>query len=109
MGFLHSLCRIFQIQPYHYIADMFDVVSEYLGSLEENTGKYLLLIFYDFDNLSREILENIRLLMNYQMDSEERFSLVMSGTEKLQTLLREYAHTALPAEDCILSSVTPLL
>ncbi|MHC9543351.1 MAG: ExeA family protein [Vulcanimicrobiota bacterium] len=94
VGFLRSLCRIFQIQPYHYIADMFDAVSEYLGSLEENTGKYPLLILDDCDNLSREVLENIRLLMNYQMDSEERFSLVMSGTEKLQSLLREYAHTA---------------
>ncbi|MHC9540663.1 MAG: AAA family ATPase [Vulcanimicrobiota bacterium] len=61
VGFLRSLCRIFQIQPYHYIADMFDAVSEYLGSLEENTGKYPLLILDDCDNLSREVLENIRI------------------------------------------------
>jgi general secretion pathway protein A len=94
VGFLRSLCRLFQIQPLHYIADMFDAASDYLGSLEENTGKYPVLVLDDCDGLSRGVLEHIRLLMNYQMDSEERFSVVMCGTEKLQTLLREHAHTA---------------
>lgn len=94
VGFLRSLCRLFQIQPLHYIADMFDAASDYLGTLEESTGKYPVLVLDDCDGLSPGVLEHLRLLMNYQMDSEERFSVVMCGTEKLQALLREHAHTA---------------
>lgn len=94
VGFLRSLCRTFQLPVRPYIADMFDEVNGYLGSIEDTIGKYPIIIFDDCDNLSREVLEHIRLLMNYEMDSEERFSVVMCGTEKLQNLLREHAHTA---------------
>lgn len=94
VGFLRSLCRTFQLPLRPYIADMFDAVNIYLGGLEDTLGKYPVLIFDECDNLSREVLEYIRLLMNYQMDSEERFSVVMCGTEKLQNILREHAHTA---------------
>jgi type II secretory pathway predicted ATPase ExeA len=94
VGFLRSLCRTFQLPLRPYIADMFDSVNVYLGSLEDTIGKYPILLFDECDNLSREVLEHLRLLMNYQMDSEEKFSLIMCGTEKLQNLLREHAHTA---------------
>jgi type II secretory pathway predicted ATPase ExeA len=94
VGFMRTLCRCFQLPLAAYIADMFDSVNVFLGSLEETIGKYPVLIFDECDNLSREVLEYIRLLMNYQMDSEEKFSLIMCGTDKLQNLLREHAHTA---------------
>ncbi|MDQ7827361.1 MAG: AAA family ATPase [Candidatus Eremiobacteraeota bacterium] len=94
VGFMRSLCRTFQLPPAPYIADMFDSVNAFLGGLEETMGKYPVLIFDECDNLSREVLERIRLLMNFEMDSDERFSLIMCGTEKLQNLLREHAHTA---------------
>jgi len=94
VGFLRSLCRTFQLPLRPYISDMFDSVSAYLGSIEETIGKYPVIIFDECDSLKREVLEYIRLLMNYQMDSEEKFSVVMCGTEKLHNLLRDYAHTA---------------
>jgi general secretion pathway protein A len=94
VGFLRTLCRTFQLPLAAYIADMFDSVNTFLGSIEETMGKYPVLIFDECDNLSREVLEHVRLLMNYQMDSDDKFSLIMCGTEKLQNLLREHAHTA---------------
>lgn len=94
VGFLRTLCRTFQLPLRPYIADMFDEVNVYLGNLEGTIGKYPIIIFDECDNLSREVLEYIRLLMNYEMDSEEKFSVILCGTEKLQNLLREHAHTA---------------
>ncbi len=63
IGFLRSLCRLFQIHPLHYIADMFDAASDYLGTLEESTGKYPVLLLDDCDGLSPGVLEHLRLLI----------------------------------------------
>ncbi len=93
-GFLRSLCRVFQISPSVYVADMFDALSSHLFSLEENLGKHPILIFDDCDYLTRDVIEYLRLLMNFQMDSEDRFSLVLCGTEVLQAHLKEQANMA---------------
>lgn len=93
-GFLRSLCRVLQIPPSVYVADMFDSLSAHLFSLEEQLAKHPIIIFDDCDHLSREVIEYLRLLMNFQMDSEERFSIVLCGTEVLQSLLKEQGNTA---------------
>ncbi len=93
-GFLRSFCRIFQITPSVYAADTFDDLSSPLFSLEEQLSKHPIIIFDDCDHLSREVIEYLRLLMNFQMDSEERFSIVLCGTEVLQNLLKEQGNTA---------------
>jgi type II secretory pathway predicted ATPase ExeA len=69
---------------------MFDEVSASLGTIEETTGKHPLFIFDDCDNLSRDLLEYLRLLTNFQMDSEDRFSIILCGTDTLQSRLRDH-------------------
>ncbi|MDQ7825079.1 MAG: AAA family ATPase [Candidatus Eremiobacteraeota bacterium] len=93
-GFLRSLCRVFQLQPSAFIADMFDALSSHLFSLESNLGKHPIIIFDDCDHLSRDVLEYLRLLMNFQMDSEEHFSIILCGTEVLQAHLKEQPNIA---------------
>jgi type II secretory pathway predicted ATPase ExeA len=89
LGFFRSLCRMLQITLRTCIADMFDEVSALLSSMEEMTGKHPLFIFDDCDNLSSELIEYLRLLSNFEMDSEDRFSIILSGSEILQSRLRE--------------------
>lgn len=93
-GFLRSLCRVFQLPPSVFVADMFDALSSHLFSLEENLGKHPIIIFDDCDHLSRDVIEYLRLLMNFQMDSEERFSLILCGTDVFQTHLKEHPNMA---------------
>jgi len=94
LGFFRSLSRVLQLPPYQYLADMFDAVSSAFGRMEEDTHKHPLLILDDGDNLTPEVLEYLRLLTNYQMDCEDRVSLILCGTEVLQGRLREYRNRA---------------
>lgn len=80
-GFLRSLCRVLGLAPSAYLCDMFDAISDYFGAREEQQRKHSVLIIDDCDNLSNEVLEYLRLLMNFQMDSEDRFSIILCGTE----------------------------
>lgn len=91
-GFLRSLCRALGLIPSTYLSDMFDAVSGYLSASEEQHRKHPILILDDCDNLSNEVLEYLRLLMNFQMDSEDRFSLILCGTETLQAHLQHHAN-----------------
>lgn len=91
-GFLRSLCRNLGLVPSTYLSDMFDAVSDYFSASEEQQRKHPVLILDDCDNLSNEVMEYLRLLMNFQMDSEDRFSLILCGTEALQAHLQHHAN-----------------
>lgn len=93
-GFLRSLCRVFQLNPSVYVADMFDALSAHLFTLEGHLGKHPVIIFDDCDYLSRDVIEYLRLLTNFEMDSVERFSIVLCGTEMLQAHLKEPGNLA---------------
>ena len=88
LGFLRSLSRLFGLPVLYHQADLFDALSDCLGQYEERTQKHPLLIFDDGDNLSDTLLELLRLLANFAMDSEDRFSFVLSGTQKLAANIR---------------------
>lgn len=80
---------MFQLTPSVYVADMFDALSAQLFTLEGHLGKHPVIIFDDCDHQSRDVIEYLRLLTNFEMDSVERFSLVLCRTEMLQANLKE--------------------
>lgn len=80
LGFFRSLSRMLGLTPSMQKADLFDAAHSELVRFEERTNRHPILILDDCDGLSDELLENIRLLTNYAMDSEDRFSVILAGT-----------------------------
>jgi len=88
-GFLRSLSRILTLPVLYHQADLFDAISTFLAQYEERTGKHPIIIFDDGDGLSDKLLELLRLLSNFNMDSEDKFSFILSGTQSLALRIRE--------------------
>jgi type II secretory pathway predicted ATPase ExeA len=94
-GFLRSLCRILGLPVLYHQADLFDAISAFLGQYEERHRKYPIILFDDGDGLSDHLLELLRLMANFSMDSEDRFSFILAGTQKLALRLKEPQNEAL--------------
>lgn len=94
-GFLRSLCRLLGLPVLYHQADLFDSISAFLDQYETRTRKYPIILFDDGDGLSDRLLELLRLLANFSMDSEDRFSFILSGAQKLALRLKEPQNEAL--------------
>ena len=94
-GFLRSLSRILTLPVLYHQADLFDAISAFLAQYEERTGKHPIIIFDDGDGMSDQLLELLKLLANFNMDSEDRFSFILSGSQRLALRIREPQNEAL--------------
>jgi type II secretory pathway predicted ATPase ExeA len=88
-GFLRSLCRSLGLPVLYHQADLFDAISTFLAQYEDRSRKHPILIFDDGDGLSDPLLELLRLLGNFAMDSEDRFSFILSGSQRLALKLKQ--------------------
>jgi type II secretory pathway predicted ATPase ExeA len=88
LGFLRSLARALGLAPSFQVTDMFDAISAHLCAFEKQTGRHPLLILDDAHAMSHELLELVRRLMNFEMDSEDRASVVLCGSEALASSLQ---------------------
>lgn len=89
LGFLRSLARLMGAPVLYRQADLFDALNAHLGQYEERSGKHPVIVFDDCDGLSDELLELLRRLANFAMDSEDRFSFILSGSQRLAATIRE--------------------
>ena len=89
LGFLRSLARLMGAPVLYRQADLFDALNAHLGLYEERSGKHPVIVFDDCDGLSDELLELLRRLANFAMDSEDRFSFILSGSQRLAATIRE--------------------
>ena len=88
LGFLRSMARLMGVSVLYHQADMFDALNAHLGQYEERSGKHPVIVFDDCDALSDELLEVLRRLANFAMDSEDRFSFILSGSQRLAATIR---------------------
>lgn len=88
LGFLRSLTRVMGLPVLYHQADLFDAVSSHLGTFEQRMNKHPLIIFDDADSLRDELLELLRLLANFEMDSVDHCSFIISGSSRLAARLR---------------------
>jgi general secretion pathway protein A len=88
-GFLRTLCRTLRLPVLYHQADLFDSINEFLANYEDRSGKHPIIVFDDGDGLSDRLIELLRLLSNFSMDSEDRFSVIISGSQKLALRLRQ--------------------
>lgn len=88
-GFLRSLNRKLGLAPRVHTADLFDQVKRNLS--QDGEGPHPIVIIDDAEGLSTGVLDTLRRLTNHSLDGEDRFSLLLSGTDELFQSLRDPA------------------
>jgi len=84
---MRSLSRTLGLDPKQHTADMFDRISAHLNEYEDIHTKHPILVFDNGEKLPKNLLEFIRLLSNFEMDSQDKCSILILGTEDLYTFV----------------------
>lgn len=88
-GFLRHLARKLGLTVKQHTADIFDDVQLELSTFEAGKGPHPILVIDDAEGMSPAVLDIIRKLSTTAYDSENRFSVVLSGTETLTRTLQQ--------------------
>jgi general secretion pathway protein A len=82
-------------QPRFYRSDAKRQLQKALGELTENEKKIPVIIVDEAHLLSREMLEEIRFLLNLRMDSYNGLSLILAGQSELRDILKLQVNKAI--------------
>lgn len=99
-GFLRSMSRALGLGLQRSGADLFDAAREHLASFEEAHGPHPVIVIDDAEGLSVPVLDALRRLTAHDLDAEQRFSVILAGTEEIATVLR------MPALEALRSRIT---
>jgi type II secretory pathway predicted ATPase ExeA len=91
-GFLRSLCRALGLPMKTQTSDLFDQAQSFLRHHQQDQGTYPLVVIDDGEGLPVSVLDLLRRLTSAELDSDDHFSLVLSGTDEL---LRKLGHPSL--------------
>jgi len=87
-GFLRSLSRGLGLRMRLHGADLFDAAKQHLASFEETHGPHPLILIDDAEGLSPAVLDTLRRLTTHDLDAEQRFSILLAGTDDVAQTLR---------------------
>lgn len=87
-GFLRSLSRSLGLRMRLHGADLFDAAREHLVTYENEHGQHPIILIDDVEGVSVPVLDAIRRLTAYELDAEDRFSVLLSATDGLLATLR---------------------
>lgn len=87
-GFLRSLSRALGLRMRLHGADLFDAAREHLAGYEQTNGPHPVILIDDAEGLSPAVLDTLRRLTTHDLDGEQRFSLLLSGTDEITRTLR---------------------
>jgi len=108
-GFLRTLAlRLGATKPRHYKADLIEQVSDLLFELYEQECVAVIIIDEAHLIPSRATFEEIRLLTNFQMDTENILSIILMGQPDLAHRLRRPPYTALAQRVGLVYDLPPL-
>jgi general secretion pathway protein A len=85
---LRSLSRALGLRMRLHGSDLFDAASEHLAGYEETHGPHPLILIDDAEGLSVPVLDALRRLTAHDLDAEQRFSILLAGTEDIAHTLR---------------------
>lgn len=85
IGFLRSLNRALGLPMRAHVADLFAQAQQHLTA---DQGPHTVLVLDDAEGCKPEWLDLLRRLTAYALDGEDRFSILISGTEDLLRTLR---------------------
>ncbi|MBA2321460.1 MAG: AAA family ATPase [Deltaproteobacteria bacterium] len=88
-GFLRAVSRVLALPMRAYTADLFDQAQKHLTAKAVDDAPHPLLVIDNAEGLSVEILDLVRRLTAHGLDAEDRFSVVLAGTDDLLRTLRD--------------------
>jgi type II secretory pathway predicted ATPase ExeA len=95
MEFYRQLCVALGLEAAFRKADMFREIQSHLDYLYTVKKVHCVVIIDEAQYLSTPIRRDLKMLMNFEYDSRDRFSLVLSGQPVLADLLSRQVHEAL--------------
>ena len=87
-GFLRSLNRKLGLPMRNHTSDLFDAAQSHLAVFEKEHGSHPIVVLDDAEGLRVQVIDAVRRLTSYDLDAEDRFSVLISGTEEVLELLR---------------------
>ena len=87
-GFLRSLSRLLGLGMRQHAVDMFDAAQKHLFHYADENGVHPLIVIDDAEGLRVETLDLLRRLSAYELDAEDRFSILLAATEHFLPVLR---------------------
>ncbi|MBM4397504.1 MAG: AAA family ATPase [Deltaproteobacteria bacterium] len=90
-GFLRSLNRQLGLPMRGHTSDLFDQAQKHLISREAEQGPHPVLLIDDAEGLNVPVLDAVRRLTCYELDSQDRFSILLSAMDDLLPTLRHPA------------------
>jgi type II secretory pathway predicted ATPase ExeA len=88
IGFLRALNRALGLPMRMHATDLFDAAQRCLVSYADEHGPHPILILDDAEGLTAQVFDLIRRLTTWELDAEDRFSVLLTGTEDLLNTLR---------------------
>lgn len=86
-GFLRSLSRKLGLPMRLHSTDLFDAAQAHLAAHEKEHGAHPLIVLDDAEGLRVPVIDAVRRLTTYDLDSEDRFSVLISGTDEMLATL----------------------
>ncbi|MCP3986013.1 MAG: AAA family ATPase [bacterium] len=90
-GFLRSFSRSLGLRMRLHGADLFDAARQHLVAYEDEHGPHPIILIDDAEGISVPVLDAIRRLTAYELDAEDRFSILLSATDGILQTLRHPA------------------
>jgi len=87
--------------------DLIDTINRFLLD-KKAEGKQVMLIIDEAQNLSREVLEQLRLLSNLETNTEKLLQIVLAGQPELDEMLESYELRQLSQRITLCCHLTPL-
>ncbi len=93
--FYRQFCVSLGIEPSSRKSDMFKSIKDYMESMSTDKRVHYILVWDEAQYLNNDILKDLKLLMNFSMDSKDCFSLVLIGQPVLNNILAKQIHESL--------------
>ena len=90
-GFLRSLNRALELPMRQHASDLFDQAQAHLASHGPGRGPHPVIVIDDAEGMKAPVLDTVRRLTNHAIDAEDRFSVLVAGTDALLRTLRDPA------------------
>jgi type II secretory pathway predicted ATPase ExeA len=90
VGLLRSLCRALDLPMRHHASDLFDAAQAYLAAYQQDNGPHPLIVLDDAEGLAVPALDLIRRLTTYDLDAEDRFSILIAATEDILATMHHH-------------------
>jgi len=83
------------IEPMHKKIDVFRQIQETIVNIVKNKKQQIIICIDEAQYLKTSILNDLKILMNFEMDSKNYFSLILIGQPFLNDLLNRNVHEAI--------------